>query len=102
MAHCWKTVPESTIMRRTEPEKNLASYDLDILVDAVPYNTRITPFDFNGQKRFKVQINSGEDHILAWDEELMSLKPLDDSGSTLPDDLVRELSDTIVRTRHLE
>jgi hypothetical protein len=88
-------------MRRIDPESNSASYDLDFVVDKVPYNTRVTPMDFNGEKRFKVQINSGDEHVFAWDEELMALKALDDEGAVLPDDFVRELSDRLVRTRHL-
>ena len=88
-------------MRQIDPESNLASFDMDIVVDKVPYNSRVTPIDFNGQKRFKVKINSGDEHVFAWDEELMSLRALDDSASTLPDDYVRELSDRLVKVRHL-
>jgi len=89
-------------MRQIDPDSNKASYDLDLMVDKVPYTTRVTPFDFNGQKRFKVKVNNGDEHVFAWDEELMALTALDDGASTLPADLVRELSDRLVRTRHLE
>ena len=84
-------------MRQIDPDSNEASFDLDMVVDKVPYSSRVTPFDFNGEKRFRVKVNNGEEHVFAWDAEMMSLKALDDSAATLPDDYVRELSDRLVR-----
>ena len=85
------------IMTRMDSNNNLRGYDMDIMVDKVPYHTRVTPVDYNGQKRFHVKIGSGEDHVFVWDAEMMSLKALDDSASTLPDNFVRELSDRLVK-----
>ena len=89
-------------MRRIDPERNLASYDLDVIADELPFHTRVTPVDFNGQKRFNVQINNGEEHVFAWDEEMMSLRALDEGAATLSDSFVRELSNRLVKTRHIE
>lgn len=84
-------------MSRIDRGSTEASFDLDFVVDKVPYNSRVTPFDFNGQKRYKVRINSGDEHVFVWDETLLALTPLDDEAATLPDDYVRELSDRLVR-----
>lgn len=49
----------------------------------MPYFVKATPFEFNGDKRFRVTYNSGDEHIFAWDSQLGALSAIDDDASTL-------------------
>jgi hypothetical protein len=70
----------------------------DILVDNIPYHVDISPFLFNEEKRFIVNINGGIDHLYTWDDEAVQLRALDDEAVILPDGLEKDLSDKIMKT----
>lgn len=59
----------------------------DLLVDKVPYQVKVEPFEFNTETRFKVQYNGGEEHIFTWDSSLGRLAAIDDDSASIPDDL---------------
>lgn len=88
-------------MKRSDAETSGTSFDLDVTVENVPYAMRVTPFMFNGEKRFRISVNGSVDHIFVWDPEMLSLKALDDEGAVLPDDLVKAISEKLVRTQAL-
>lgn len=61
-------------------------------VQGIPYEVKITPFDFNDEKRFHVSYNGGPSDVFAWDSDLKQLRAIDDDASTLPDGLGLEIS----------
>jgi hypothetical protein len=64
----------------------------ELLVGSVPYEVTATPFLFNGETRFTVSYNGGEDHTFTWDSSLGRLAPIDDASSTMPDDLEQAIA----------
>lgn len=81
-------------MKTTREKK--ASYDFR--VDKIPYHVEVSPYLYNEQKRFIININGGEDHIYTWDEKVQQLIALDDEASVLPESLEKELSEKLVKT----
>ena len=65
----------------------MQEHSFDLLVDKIPYNVKVVPFEFNTETRFKVQYNGGDEHIFTWDSSLGRLAPIDDDAATMPDDL---------------
>ena len=61
--------------------------NFEILVDKLPYQVKVVPFEFNTETRFRVKYNGGEEHIFTWDASLGRLAAIDDDSSTMPDDL---------------
>ncbi len=78
-------------------QKNTAK-NLELVVDNIPYQVRITPETFNDEKRYRIVINGDEGHLYAWDSETVSLRALDDDAATLPDGLEKEISNLLVKT----
>ena len=66
-----------------------------LLVDDVPYEAIVEPFTFNGEQRFYVSVNGGDEHVFTWDSEIKRLTAIDQEGSTLPDALEQELSNRL-------
>lgn len=64
----------------------------NLVLDKVPYLVKVTPFVFNGETRFYVSINGGEDHVFTWDSEVRELRAIDDEASVLPVGLEEEIS----------
>jgi len=42
----------------------------DFTVQGIPYEVKITPFDFNNEKRFHVSYNGGPVDTFVWDSDL--------------------------------
>ena len=61
--------------------------NFEILVDKIPYQVKVAPFEFNTETRFKVKYNGGEEHIFTWDSSLGRLAAIDDHAITIPDAL---------------
>ena len=53
-------------------------------MDNVPYMVKATPFEFNGEIRYRVSVNEGSEHVFTWDSTLGQLRAIDDDASTLP------------------
>jgi hypothetical protein len=78
----------------TEKLKTLRTGErtFNLLVDAVPYLIKASPFSFNGETRFYINVNGGDDHVFTWDSELAGLRAIDDGASILPDTLEEAIS----------
>src|SRR3990170_3859941 len=59
----------------------------NLLVDDVPYLIKASPFSFNGETRFYINVNGGDDHVFTWDSELAGLRAIDDNAAILPNTL---------------
>jgi hypothetical protein len=84
------THPEDIITPLHGTERNF-----NMLVDSVPYLVQAIPFDFNGEKRYRVSINGNEEHIFTWDSEMKRLAAIDDDAATIPDNLEVAISDKL-------
>ena len=69
----------------------------DFTVQGIPYEVKITPFDFNNEKRFHVSYNGGTEDTFVWDSDIKRLRAIDDEASTLPDALGLAISQKIVQ-----
>lgn len=78
--------------------KSTKNFLLELVTDGVPYEVRGQVFDFNEEKRVRLSVNNGDEHIYAWDAEAVGLQALDDEASVLPGNLEREISDYLVKT----
>ncbi len=83
-------------MKKTAIPETEHTYDL--VVDKVPYLIRVTPFLFNGEKRFRISVNGDNGHVFAWDPDIVGLHAIDDDSSVLPDSLEKAISDKLSRT----
>src|SRR5690606_10898033 len=68
----------------------------DILVDNVPYNIKVIPFNFNEDVRYYASINGGPQHVLAWDSEMTMFTAIDDDSATIPDGVMIELNNKLL------
>lgn len=78
--------------------KKSESQTLDIRVDNIGYEVKVTPMIVNDEKRFVISINNSADHIYVWDEQLQSLRALDDGTSVIPATLEKAISDRLMHT----
>lgn len=82
---------------RTKSKKG-ESQTLNILVDDIGYEVKITPRLVNDEKRFEISINNSAGHIYVWDKQLQSLRSLDDGTSAIPVTLEKAISDRLMHT----
>ena len=61
--------------------------NFEILVNKIPYQVKVVPFEFNTETRFRVKYNGGDEHIFTWDSSLGRLAAIDEDAATIPDDL---------------
>ena len=87
-------------MKETIRKNNTKTVDL--VVDNIPYQVKITPEKFNDEPRFFIEVNGDGGHMYAWYADLLRLHALDDEASTLPDGLVEAISNMIVKTVHIK
>ena len=66
-------------------------------IDGVPYLVKIAPYKFNAQTRYRVSYNGGKENIFVWDPEVGQIRAIDDTASTLPDNLGLEISRKIMQ-----
>jgi len=67
----------------------------DLMLDGVPYSIAAEPFSFNGEMRYNIRINGGEEHVFTWDSELGALRAIDDGAGVLPVGLEEALSEKL-------
>lgn len=67
-----------------------------INIDNIGYDVMVTPMMINGEKRFVININNSADHIYAWDEQMQSLRALDEEASVLPVRLEKAISEKLM------
>jgi hypothetical protein len=65
----------------------MQEHNFEILVDKVPYQVKVVPFEFNTETRFRVSYNGSEESIFTWDSSLGRLAPIDDDSATMPVDV---------------
>lgn len=70
----------------------------ELLLNGVPYFVKATPFDFNGDKRFTVTYNGGDEHIFTWDAEQGRLSAIDDDAISIADELEEAISSKLLNT----
>jgi hypothetical protein len=78
--------------REEEKSSRSPEKSFNILVDEVPYLVKSSPFTFNGETRFYVNVNGGGEHVFTWDSELGRLRAIDDTASTLPEAVEEAIS----------
>lgn len=64
----------------------------DLIVDSVPYLVKVSPFTFNDETRYYININGGDDHVFTWDSQVGGLRGIDDDASRLPSAVEEEIS----------
>jgi hypothetical protein len=79
-------------------KKATKGFQLELLVDGVPYEVRGQVFEFNAEKRVQLNVNNGTEHVYAWDPETVRLRAIDDDAVLLPDNLEQTISEHLVKT----
>jgi hypothetical protein len=64
----------------------MAAFDVTAVIDGVPYNVKAEPYDFNAEKRFKINYNNRE-YIFAYDSSMGRYAALGDESVDIPDNL---------------
>lgn len=64
----------------------------ELLVNRIPYEVKVKPFEFNTETRYSISYNGGEDHIFTWDSSIGRLTAIDDDAADIPDDLERAIA----------
>ena len=64
----------------------------NLVVDDVPYLVKASPFSFNGELRFYITINDGDEHVFTWDSTIVRLRAIDDESGVLPEALEEAIS----------
>lgn len=82
---------------KTRSKKN-ESQTLNLRVDDIGYQVKVTPRMVNDEKRFEISINNSAGHIYVWDKQLQSLRALDDGTSAIPVTLEKAISDRLMHT----
>lgn len=90
MWHFIKTVSMKTTSKKQGPQS------FSINIDNVGYDVVVTPIMINGEKRFIININNSGDHIYVWDEQIQSLRALDQEASVIPVVLEKTISDKLI------
>jgi hypothetical protein len=63
-------------------------YSFEALVDGVPYLIKATPYTYNDEIRFLVNINNtNNEYIFVWDSSLQRLAVLNTEGIEIPDNV---------------
>jgi len=73
----------------------MEAQNFELLVDGVPYMVKATPYDFNGEVRFRVSYNGSEDYIFTRDAEAGQLTAIGTEGLDIPDNLEEAISDKL-------
>jgi len=67
-----------------------------LVVDGVPYEIKVIPFQFNAETRFRVTYKQDHEHIFAWDPGIQRMSAIDDESSTIPDSLEEAISAKLI------
>lgn len=71
---------------------NASKTTYNFVIDQIPYIVSVQPFTLNEQSRFYIQVNNGPEHVFTWDEQLKTIRSIDEDASLLPDELEEEIS----------
>ena len=70
--------------------------NFNLTIDNIPYAISVVPFAFNGENRYYIKINNGEERVFLWDSEVEQYRAVDDSTENLPDSLEQEISNLLL------
>lgn len=73
----------------------MSAQNFDVVVSGVPYNVHVVPFEFNGEKRFKIAYNGGVEHIFTWDSSIGRLTAIDDDSVSIPDEAEQAIASVL-------
>jgi len=76
----------------------MSNWDITTVIDGVPFNARIESFDFNTEKRFKVNYD-GKEFIFAYDSTLGRYAAIGDESVDIPDNLEAVLAEKLEHFR---
>jgi hypothetical protein len=68
--------------------------DLNMVIDGIPYEIKAVPFQFNSEKRYRVDYG-GVEYIFAYDSEIGKYASIDGDASGLPDTLEMAVADKL-------
>src|SRR6185312_11004688 len=69
---------------------------VNLAIDNIPYSINLMPFSFNGENRYYVKINEGDERVFSWDAEMQQFRAVDDSNEVLPGELEQEISNQLL------
>ncbi|RYZ20378.1 MAG: hypothetical protein EOO10_23310 [Chitinophagaceae bacterium] len=75
---------------------------VELVVDNVPYQVKITPEKFNEDTRFFIEVNGDGGQMYAWYPDLLKLRALGEDGITLPAGLEEAISHMVVKTVYIK
>ena len=73
----------------------MEAQNFELLVDGVPYMVKATPYNFNGDIRFRVSYNGSEDYIFTRDTEAGLLTAIGTEAVDIPDNLEEAISEKL-------
>ncbi|HEX2845118.1 MAG TPA: hypothetical protein VHN59_01120 [Chitinophagaceae bacterium] len=62
-----KCIPLKTDQKMRTKTSATKSFFIEMMVDGVPYEIKGQIFGFNEEKRVRISINGGDQHIYTWD-----------------------------------
>ncbi len=83
---------------QNNPENSKKAKRFNVIVNGVGYSLSATPFNFNDQVRYNVQVNEEDPAVFAWDSEMSMFKSLSDDTSILPDGLMQAINLELLKT----
>lgn len=86
---------ESLINTHPQGQTNKGK-NFSLNIDNVPYVLNVVPFSFNGDNRYYVKVNEGEERVFLWDKEMEQFRAVDDSSENLPATLEQEISNKLL------
>ncbi len=68
----------------------------ELVVDGVPYMIETREYDYNGQKRYLVSYNGGEETVFVFNPEINQYVSIGKDTSTIPDNVEKAISDRLI------
>jgi hypothetical protein len=76
----------------------MAAFDVTAVIDGVPFNVKAEPYDYNNEKRFKVDYD-GKEFIFAYDSSMGRYAAIGDDAVNIPDNLESVLAERLENFR---
>jgi len=69
---------------------------LTLLVDGLPYEVKASPFDYNGETRFRVSFNGSPVYVFVYDTQMKQLTAIGEGSDTIPVNLEEAISENLL------